>query len=173
MIILRKIASVQDELGAIIADTVSGTLNGSNRVFYTTYAYRPDHITIYYNGQALHPDDGFLQTGANEITLNYFAPLASDHLRATYELNTINYDYAAQTKGQEALSLGDTSKIITFVSPTSDSNYNVSANLITSDAGTPSIYSWVVAQKSINGFTVFFSGEMDSNNYVLEWEIFN
>lgn len=81
MITLRKI-----DLGDVVSDTISGTINGSNKVFYTTYNYKPDHIILYYNGQALHPDDGFLQTGPNEITLNYFAPLAGEHLRATYEL---------------------------------------------------------------------------------------
>lgn len=85
MIILRKIASTQSS-SSIVADTLSGTTNGSNQVFSTTYDYQPDRITIYYNGQALHAGDDFLQTGDNQITLKYIAPFPGEPLRATYEL---------------------------------------------------------------------------------------
>ena len=67
--------------------------------------------------------------------------------------------------------LGATSKSIIFPSPLPDTDYNVNVELVTTD-GSPSVYSYVVAQKTVDGFTVFFSGEIDSNNYVLEWEAF-
>ncbi len=84
MIILRKIAlpEIQE---IVVSDTVSGTLDGSNKVFYTTHKFKPDRIELYYNGQVLHSPDDFLQTGDNEITLIYNAPLSDENLRATYE----------------------------------------------------------------------------------------
>ena len=57
MIILRKIALQSQEIyrnGTVVADTISGTLNGSNQVFYTTYSYKRDRIDLHFNGQALH-----------------------------------------------------------------------------------------------------------------------
>jgi hypothetical protein len=173
MIILRKIAPPQTQEiyrnGTIVADTISGTRDGNNMVFYTTYKYRRDRIDLHLNGQALHAPDDFDQTGDNEITLLYIAPMADENLRATYEIDTSTYD--PSYRSSVAIPLGATSKSVIFPTPLSDTNYNISIDLITSDAH-PSVYSWVIAQKTVNGFTVFFSGEIDSNNYVLEWEVF-
>lgn len=170
MITLRKIAGPQTEVrSGIIADTLSGSLNGSNKVFYTTYAYKPDRITIYYNGQALHPDYDFTQTGTNEITFRYIKPLPQENLRATYEFD--GADYNPNRKGRVSLSEGDVSKTINFITTLSSASYNISIDLVSSDSN-PSVYSWVIGQKTAGGFTVYFSGEIDSNNYILEWEIF-
>jgi hypothetical protein len=173
MIILRKIAPPSNQeiyrSGTVVADTISGTLNGSNQTFYTTFNYRKDHITMYYNGQALHPDYDFEQTGDNEITFNFVSPLPNENLRATYELEAVSYD--PSQRGRVSIPLGAVSKSIIFPTSLSDTNYNISIDLVSSDAD-PSVYSWIIAQKSVSGFTVFFSGEIDSNNYVLEWEVF-
>lgn len=173
MIILRKIATPQTQTvyrsNTVVADTLSGTLDGSNKTFYTTYNYRQDHITVYYNGQALHPDYDFHQTGDNEFQFIYIAPLADENIRATYELDVTPYDPAPT--GRTEVPLGVISKSIIFPSPLSNSDYNVNVELTTTDSN-PSVYSYVIAQKTVNGFTVFFSGEIDSSNYVLEWEVF-
>jgi len=173
MIILRKIASPSDQeiyrSGTVVADTIAGALNGSNKTFYTTYNYKHDHITVYYNGQALHPDNDFYQTGDNEFQLIYIEPLPDENIRATYELNASSLDPSYRSR--VSVPLGATSQSITFVSPLPDTTYNISVDLVTSDTS-PSVYGWVIAQKTINGFTVFFSGEIDSSNYVLEWEVF-
>ena len=173
MIILRKIAqNAAQEIyrnGTIVADTISGTLNGSNRVFYTTYNYKRDRIDLHFNGQALHAPYDFEQTGDNEITLLYVAPQSDEHLRATYEIDTSSYD--PSLRAATLIPLGAVSQEVVFPSPLSDITYNISTELVTSD-GKPSIYSAVVGNKTVNGFKVFFSGEIDSSNYILEWEIF-
>jgi len=173
MIILRKLAppSTQEiyRSGVVVADTVSGTLNGSNQVFYTTYKYKRDRIDLHLNGQALHAPDDFKQTGDNEITLIYIKPESDENLRATYEIDTASYD--PSYRGATPVLLNAVSQNVVFPSPLSDVNYNVNTELVTSD-GNPSVYSVVVGNKTKNGFTVFFSGEIDSNNYVLEWEVF-
>ncbi len=90
MIILKKqalqAATIVTTTGRCIgvAETVSGTIDGSNQVFYTTYDYEPGAISLLYNGQALHSPDDFLETGPNEITLTYLTPETDDVLRATY-----------------------------------------------------------------------------------------
>lgn len=169
MIILRKITPASWQSGAVIADTMSGAINGSNQAFSTSYEYRTDHITVYYNGQALHPDDDFTQTAADEITFVYVKPISGDNLRATYELDAAVY--SPNVKGTESIVLGSTSHTVTFTTTQADTSYNLSVDLITSDAN-PSVYSYVTANKTVSGFTVFFSGEIDSNNFVLEWEVF-
>ncbi len=82
MIILRKIAlPVAQEIyrnGTIVADTVSGTLDGSNQVFYTSYKYKRDRIDLHFNGQALHAPYDFDQTGDNEVTLIYVTPESNE-----------------------------------------------------------------------------------------------
>jgi len=173
MIILRKIAlpAIQEiyRNGTIVADTISGTLNGSNRVFYTTYNYKRDRIDLHLNGQALHAPNDFYQTGDNEITLIYDAPEADENLRATYEIDTSGYD--PSYRGATPVLFNAVSQNVVFPSPLSDLSYNVNIELVTSD-GNPSVYSSVVGSKTVSGFTVFFSGEIDTNNYVLEWEVF-
>ena len=79
MIVLRKIAQpVETEIirnGTIVADTLSGTLDNSNQVYYTTYNYKRDRIDFHYNGQALHAPEDFSQgPAANQIILAYIEP---------------------------------------------------------------------------------------------------
>lgn len=173
MIILRKIAPTQTQeiyrSGTVVADTVSGTLDGSNQLFHTTYNYRPDKIDLHYNGQALHTPYDFEQTGGNEVRLLYITPQADEHLKATYEIAVGQYDLSY--RGATPVLLNAVSQNVVLSSSLPDVSYNVNTELVTSD-GNPSIYSFVVGSKTVNGFTVFFSGEIDTNNYVLEWEIF-
>ena len=173
MIILRKIAlpALQEiyRNGTIVADTISGTLDGSNQTFYTTYKYKQGRIDLHFNGQALHEPYDFEQTGDNEITLLYIMPESDEHLRATYEIDTSSYD--PSYRGATPVLLNAVSQNVVFPSPLTDLTYNINIELVTTD-GDPSIYSVVVGNKTLSGFTVFFSGEIDSNNYILEWEIF-
>ena len=75
----------------ILAAQLSGTLNGNhtttsgNRVFNTPSDYKSGKISLLCNGQALSSPEDFTETGANEITFVYFAPLDDYILRATYE----------------------------------------------------------------------------------------
>jgi len=173
MIILRKISPCPPQEiyrnGTIVADTVSGTLNGSNQVFYTTYNYKRDRIDLHFNGQALHAPYDFEQTGDNEVTLIYVKPESDEHLRATYEIDTSGYD--PSYRGATPVLLNAVSQNVVFPSPLTDLTYNINTELVTSD-GNPSVYSAVVGNKTLSGFTVFFSGEIDSSNYILEWEVF-
>jgi hypothetical protein len=172
MIILRKIAipAAQEVYrnGTIVADTISGTLNGSNKIFYTTYSYKRDRIDLHLNGQALHAPNDFEQTGDNEITLIYDAPWPDENLRATYEVDTA--DLTPDYRGATPVLFNAVSQAVVFPSPLSDTSYNINSELVTSD-GNPSIYSSVVGSKTVSGFTVFFSGEIDTGNYILEWDV--
>jgi hypothetical protein len=171
MIVLRKIAQpVETEIirnGTIVADTLSGTLDNSNQVYYTTYTYRRDRIDLHYNGQALHAPEDFSQGPAgNQIIFKYIEPYPNDVLRATYELDASGLE--PSVRNRTPIPFGATQYTILFASPFVDTNYNINSDLITTDSD-PSVYSYVIANKTVSGFTIFFSGEIDSNNYVLEW----
>jgi hypothetical protein len=171
MIVLRKLAQPAEteivQHGTIVADTLSGTKNNSNKTYYTTYDFEFDRIDLHYNGQALHAPEDFTQGPAsNQVNLIYIEPYSSDVLRATYQLAGSVTSPGARNR--TPIPYGVSSHTILFSSPFDDTYYNISSDLITTD-GHPSIYSYVIADKTVNGFTIYFSGEIDSNNYVLEW----
>ena len=76
----------------ILAAQLVGELNGKiddpvfgNRVFTTPTNYKSGKISLLCNGQALHRDEDFTETGPNEITLLHFTPFSDYILRVTYE----------------------------------------------------------------------------------------
>lgn len=68
-----------------VADDLTGTKNGINQVFTTTYTYLSDKIYISYNGQLLSSPDDFTETDDKEITFKYITPESTDIIKATYE----------------------------------------------------------------------------------------
>jgi len=90
-----------------------------------------------------------------------------------YDLATKGYvdSQAAdkQRSGRVSLPLNASSQSVTFSTPYADTNYTVSVVLTNTVDATPAIYPMMVSAKSTTGFTVIFSGDMDTANYVLEW----
>jgi len=76
---------------------------------------------------------------------------------------------AHKESGREALSLNDSSKAITFSTAFGDANYSVSAMLNNTTDANPSIYPMIITNRTSTGFTVLFSGDIDSGNYFVEW----
>jgi len=93
-------------------------------------------------------------------------PTLDDHLTTKDYVDSVSVDKFRA--GRESLSLDDSSKAVTFGVAFADTNYTISVMLTTTDA-IPSIYSTVVNNKANTGFTVVFSGDIDSANYELEW----
>jgi len=73
--------------------------------------------------------------------------------------------------GQESLGNGDSTASITFVSAEADTNYSIGYSLVNTVDSPPSIYASIVTEKTVDGFTVTFSGPLDSANYTLDWSI--
>jgi len=170
MIILRKPYRQQKPTtSVVVADELVGEKNGINKIFHTTHKYKRDRITVYYNGQALHAPYDFEQTGDNEITFIDLIPQYPDEkLRATYELE--GADYGVVLKGQQPIPVGVSQKRILFGVSLSNSYYSLNTELF-SNTGVPSIYSYVVGEKTVDGFTVFFSSVIDTPGYILEWAV--
>jgi hypothetical protein len=167
MIVLRK--PYRQHTTVIVADELAGALDGVNRTFRTTYKYKRDRITVYYNGQALHAPYDFDQTGEDEIVFVDLIPQYPDEkLRATYELE--GFEYGIALKGQLPIPMGVSSKQVVFSTTLTNIFYSVSTELTSTD-GNPSVYSYVIANKTVNGFMIYFSGVIDTPNYILDWAV--
>jgi len=71
--------------------------------------------------------------------------------------------------GRTPLSVNDNSKAVTFATPYTSVNYTISVMMNNITDANPSIYPTIISAKSTTGFTVLFSGDIDSANYSLEW----
>jgi len=179
MIILRRIVLPQPTTPTMcyeLAGTLSGTISGSNQIFYTEYDYAPGTITVFYNGQALYSPEDFTETGPNEITFNYIVPgiYGPDEvvLRASYKYLTcseIPPSSLVMEKGQQNIVNGVDRQEITFNNPFPDTNYALVTNLINLVDVDPPLYPYITGIKSASGFTVFFQEVINSDNYVVEW----
>jgi len=173
MIILRKLATQINSTTVVVAGVLSGNRDGSNTSYTTTYNYKPDRISVFINGQALHTPEDFYMTGANEISLKHIKPEDDDVLRATYEIWGTDYMSSpvyGVIAGKQAVTFGASSQYIDFGTTLSDTSYKVNIDLITNDLE-PSIYSYVVGNKTTAGCTVKFSGDVDATGYVLDWVV--
>jgi hypothetical protein len=72
-------------------------------------------------------------------------------------------------KGVQAIPEGADSISVTFESTFPNTNYLVIVTLENVIDSPASIYSYNITAKHIKGFTVSFSGEIDSGNYKLNW----
>ena len=172
MIVLKKRRTIQDSVITTrgkcvgIAETLSGTLDNSNKVFYTPNDYLSGSITVMWNGQSLHSPYDFIESGPNEITFTEIAPYPGDKLRANYEYDTC---VDADEKGRTSLANGISSKYVTFANPFPNTNYVVNYDISNVIDTEPSIYPSIISFKATTGFIIEFSGTIDSNNYYLEW----
>jgi hypothetical protein len=74
--------------------------------------------------------------------------------------------------GRQVIPSGADSQLISFSPPYTDENYNISVTIVNDVDSPPSIYSYLVTNVTPSGFNVLFSGDMDSNNYVIHWSTF-
>jgi hypothetical protein len=73
--------------------------------------------------------------------------------------------------GIHTLPSGDSTSSIIFETPMENSNYAISASISNEVDETPSIYSFIITNKSTTGFNVLLSGNLDSGNYKLEYMV--
>jgi len=71
--------------------------------------------------------------------------------------------------GRIALAQNDDSKSVVFSEPFDDANYSISLMMRNAIDASPSIYPMIVTATTASGFSVLFSGDIDSANYYLEY----
>lgn len=117
--------------------------------------------------------DDHTQYVPTDASRGFTATVSGVYPTQDYHLSTKSYvDNVAGggTKtGRETLLLNDSSKAVTFSSVYADTSYTVSAMMNNTIDAIPSIYPTIVSAKATTGFTIMFSGDIDSANYELEW----
>ena len=66
---------------------------------------------------------------------------------------------------------GGSSTTVSFSSNQSDENYYIIATLKNVIDSPPSVYSYIVSETTVSGFTVLFSDTIDTGNYILDWHL--
>ncbi len=171
MIILRKIQTIAPSTTECvgIAEELIGTIDNNNQIFNTQNEYESGTVSVLYNGQALHAPGDFTEDGGTQITFIYITPRLDDVLRVSYKYLSCSGTLFSAEKGKQTISNGVDQQFITFSNTFSSTNYVLTTNLTNTVDSIPSVYPYIVGSKATNGFTVYFQGEIDSSNYVLEW----
>lgn len=82
-----SIGLTQEQINAIAnllyPETPFGTIDGSNKVFTTTFSYQTERVYLYKNGQQLIAPGDFTESDDKELTLT-FAPVPGDVLFVQY-----------------------------------------------------------------------------------------
>lgn len=169
MIILKKIGR-QEIRRVMLSDPLFGIANGVNQVFSTFYEYTPGRIEIVYNGQILNSPIDFEETGPQEITFKNLKPSDISLFSVSYETHYFTDPIIDIQEGVTNIPSDISSIFITFASQLSSSDYVLTVNLENSIDAEPSVYPTLIRNKTIDGFTIDFSGTIDSNNYYLNWK---
>ena len=115
-------------------------------------------------------DGQYIKYNAALDRLEYGIPGISGTISGSfYTKSEVDALIGENKSGHEQLSVGDKSTSISFASPFSASDYTVVVDLENSADSPVSEYSLTITNKTINGFTVQYSGDIDSNNYYLNW----
>jgi len=169
MIILKKIGR-QEVRRIMLSDPLLGVSNGVNQVFNTVYEYTPGRIEIIFNGQVLISPTDFEETGAQEITFTTIKPSDISLFSANYETSYYTNPTFDIQEGVINVASGISSIFVSFASQLSTTEYVLTVNIENSVDEEPSLYPVLIRNKTINGFTIDFSGEIDSDNYYLNWK---
>ena len=78
-------------------------------------------------------------------------------------------DNTLDKTGQTSIATDLTSVTINFTKRKKSLKYIISSILVNTVDSTPSIYSYMITNKTLDGFTILFSGPLDSSNYMVDW----
>jgi hypothetical protein len=169
MIILKKIGR-QEIRRIMLSDPLFGVADGINQVFNTFYEYTPGRIEIIYDKQVLTSPIDFLESGPQEITFKYLRPLDLSLFSVSYETSYYTNPTTDIQEGITNITSGASSIFIAFAIRLTNKEYVLTVDLENSIDTDPSIYPILIRNKTVDGFTIDFSGEIDSDNYYLNWK---
>lgn len=84
-------------------------------------------------------------------------------------LEFVDLGIGVEKSGVEDIGDGVSSVSITFTSAFSTANYALTLGLENTSDSPPSMYSMLITSKTASGFTVSFSGDINSSNFKLNW----
>ena len=102
--------------------------------------------------------------------MEYGIPGVSGTVSGTYYTkNEVDALIGENKSGKEQLNIGDSSTNISFASPFSDSGYTLIISLENTVDSPSSEFAITITDKTVSGFKVNYSGDIDSTNYYLNW----
>jgi len=185
---------VDDQIG-----TLSGSLNEFLEMIDTPdsyYGYENAFVTVTSGADGLEfttisglneimdhglllglADDDHLQypraDGGSGDSRGFTATVSGIYPTQSYHLTTKQYvDDQTQViheSGRTALALNDNTKSVVYTTPFADISYSISVIMRNTVDASPSIYPLIITGTTVSGFDVLFSGDIDSNNYYLDW----
>lgn len=102
------------------------------------------------------------------FTVKFSSPLDSINYKLSWNINT-----NATIIGTDVFVNGQDTHTVNFGYSLPSNDYAISTAMVNELDATPSIYSFVVTDKDVNGFTIQLSSPIDSANYALDWNIFD
>ena len=124
-------------------------------------------------------DDDHLQypraDGGVGDSRGFTATVSGIYPTQSYHLTTKQYvddqTQVVHESGRTPLALNDNTKDVVFGTSFSGTDYSLSVIMRNSVDSSPSIYPMIVTGTTTSGFSVLFSGDIDSNNYYLDYKI--
>jgi hypothetical protein len=154
-------------------DTVTNNAGDTNYLDNSSTTFE-DGSTVTFSGTTCFESDiNFGCTTTSGLTMNFnnntISGTGDIYAGNIYAENLID---DSKKWGRIACVDGNRDQAVTFGTSFSDDDYTVVVSMTNEVDAKPSIYSAIVGVKTASGFTVHFSGKIDSSNFVLEWHAF-
>ena len=154
---------IENAYGVLVRNPENGSSTGVLTNAYGLY------IEDFSSANGFRNKWNFYSEGAT--AKNYFeGAVSAGNVTVIGDLKVLgSIDLPSNYTGQEILVSGATSAAIAFGSSLPDEAYTITAELVNTVDNPPSIYNHVIIKKNIDGFRILFSGNLDSDNYSLDW----
>jgi hypothetical protein len=141
--------------------TVSGSTSGAGIDHGTLDGLEDD------DHPALVPRDG---TRGFLSTVSGVYPTQSYHLTTKQYVDDVTASGGVDRHGRTAITIS-TSQVTVSFADLSTTDYTVNASMENDTDSPPSIYAFIISNRTSSSFVADFSGDMDSANYYLNWMI--
>jgi hypothetical protein len=101
-------------------------------------------------------------------TVSGVSPINDYDLATKSYVDTESEGDGITLRGRTSVSNGAATVTVSF-DDLGHTNYTVNATLVNTSDAPPSIYMFIVSAKTVNSFTIIFTGDMDSANYFIDW----
>lgn len=105
-----------------------------------------------------------IEKTVNGFTVQFSTPIASNNYMLDWRITRLNSDLEVMSAGMN---------VVTIILPTAqvNDNYGIGLSLINTVDSTSTIIPFIVTNKTITDFDVSFNQPLDSNNFVLSWNL--
>jgi hypothetical protein len=183
----RLVCPSSDSTGYVVSELVSEVHNvpqvvslsngaTSLAISYTALQPNTDYSLILniYNETDVTPLQNSLIV-CDKLTSGFGVEFSAPFDSANYNLSwsIIDSTSTVSISGIESIASSSDEATVTFSQARSNVNYSIALSLENLIDSTTTIFTYTITEKSVNGFTVKFSGAMPTANYSIGWTAFN